>query len=134
AAEAAALAQRIGFPVAVKLLSSDVEHKTDVGGVVLDVGSEQEVLEAVRSIDDKVCTAAPGARIDGFIVQPMIKRSNAGELILGAAEDPVFGPILLVGHGGVVAEGIDDKALALPPLGPVLAQYAFGPTPVHRPL
>ncbi|HYX04752.1 MAG TPA: bifunctional acetate--CoA ligase family protein/GNAT family N-acetyltransferase [Reyranella sp.] len=132
AAEAAALARRIGFPVAVKLLSSDVEHKTDVGGVVLDVGSEQEVLEAVRSIDDKVCTAAPGARIDGFIVQPMIKRSNAVELILGAAEDPVFGPILLVGHGGVAAEVIDDKALALPPLDPVLAEYALSRTRVDR--
>ena len=81
---------------------------------------------------DKVCTAAPGAHIDGFVVQPMIKRPHAVELILGAAEDPVFGPILLVGHGGVAAEVIDDKALALPPLDPVLAEDALSRTRVDR--
>ena len=81
---------------------------------------------------DKVCTAAPGARIDGFVVQPMIKRPHAVELILGAAEDPVFGPILMVGHGGVAAEVIDDKALALPPLDPVLAEDALSRTRVDR--
>ena len=113
AAEAAAAATRIGFPVAVKILSREITHKSDVGGVALDLGSEQAVADAVRSMTDKVCTAAPGARIDGFVVQPMIKRPHAVELILGAAEDPVFGPILLVGHGGVAAEVIDDKALAL---------------------
>ena len=113
AAEAAAAATRIGFPVAVKVLSREITHKSDVGGVELDLGSEQAVADAVRGMTDKVCTAAPGARIDGFVVQPMIKRPHAVELILGAAEDPVFGPILLVGHGGVAAEVIDDKALAL---------------------
>ena len=84
------------------------------------------------AMTDKVCTAAPGARIDGFVVQPMIKRPHAVELILGAAEDPVFGPILLVGHGGVAAEVIDDKALALPPLDPVLAEDALSRTRVDR--
>jgi acetyltransferase len=81
---------------------------------------------------DKVCTATPGARIDGFVVQPMVKRPHAVELILGAAEDPVFGPILMVGHGGVGAEVIDDKALALPPLDPVLAEDALSRTRVDR--
>src|SRR5439155_14192065 len=79
-----------------------------------------------------VRTAAPGARIDGFVVEPMIRRPHAVELILGAAEDAVFGPILLIGHGGVAAEVIDDKALALPPLDPVLAEYALGRTRVDR--
>jgi acetyltransferase len=132
AAEAAAAATRIGFPVAVKVLSREITHKSDVGGVELDLGSEQAVADAVRSMTDKVCTAAPGAQIDGFVVQPMIKRPHAVELILGAAEDPVFGPILLVGHGGVAAEVIDDKALALPPLDPVLAEDALSRTRVDR--
>jgi acetyltransferase len=132
AAEAAHAAGRIGFPVAVKILSREITHKTDVGGVALDLGSEQAVMDAVRAMHDKVCTAAPGAQIDGFVVQPMIKRPHAVELILGAAEDPVFGPILLVGHGGVAAEVIDDKALALPPLDPVLAEDALSRTRVDR--
>ena len=132
AAEAVAAAMRIGFPVAVKVLSREITHKTDVGGVELELGSEQAVADAVRAMTDKVCNAAPGARIDGFVVQPMIKRPQAVELILGAAEDPVFGPILLVGHGGVAAEVIDDKALALPPLDPVLAEDALSRTRVDR--
>jgi acetyltransferase len=132
AAEAAHAATRIGFPVAVKVLSRDIIHKTDVGGVALELGTEQAVRDAVTLMHDKVCTAAPGARIDGFVVQPMIKRPNAVELILGAAEDPVFGPILMVGHGGVAAEVIDDKALALPPLDPVLAEDALSRTRVDR--
>ncbi|CAN5401431.1 bifunctional acetate--CoA ligase family protein/GNAT family N-acetyltransferase [soil metagenome] len=132
AAEAAHAATRIGFPVAVKILSREITHKTDVGGVALDLGSEQAVRDAVQAMHDKICTAAPGARIDGFVVQPMIKRPHAVELILGAAEDPVFGPILMVGHGGVAAEVIDDKALALPPLDLVLAEDALSRTRVDR--
>jgi len=116
----------------VKILSRDITHKTDVGGVVLDLGTEQAVRDAVNAMHDKVCTAAPGARIDGFVVQPMIKRPHAVELIMGAAEDPVFGPILMIGHGGVAAEVIDDKALALPPLDLVLAEDALSRTRVDR--
>ncbi len=130
--EAAHAATRIGFPVAVKILSREITHKSDVGGVALDLASEQEVLEAVRAMYDKVCNASPGVRIDGYVVQPMIKRPHAVELILGAAEDPVFGPILMVGHGGVAAEVIDDKALALPPLDLVLAEEALARTRVDR--
>ena len=132
AAEAAAIAVRIGFPVAVKLLSRDITHKSDVGGVSLDLVSEQAVLDAVREMTGKVLVLANKARIDGFVVQPMVRRPHAVELILGAAEDPVFGPILLVGHGGVAAEVIDDKALALPPLDPVLAEDALSRTRVDR--
>jgi acetyltransferase len=132
AEEAARTAERIGYPVAVKILSREITHKSDVGGVMLDLGSEKEVREAVAAIHDKACLAAPGAAIDGYVVQPMIKRPHAVELILGAAEDPVFGPILMVGHGGVAAEVIDDKALALPPLDPVLAEDALARTRVDR--
>jgi acetyltransferase len=132
AAEAVAAAVRTGFPVAVKILSRDIPHKSDVGGVALDLVSEQAVLDAVREMTGKALVMANRARIDGFVVQPMIRRPNAIELILGAAEDKVFGPILMVGHGGVAAEVIDDKALALPPLDPVLAESALARTRVDR--
>jgi len=132
AAEAAAAAARIGFPVAVKILSRDITHKTDVGGVALDLMSGQAVLDAVREMTGKILVMANKARIDGFVVQPMIRRPHAVELILGAAEDAVFGPIILVGHGGVAAEVTDDKALALPPLDPVLAEDALSRTRVDR--
>src|SRR6185436_11327520 len=131
-AEAAAAALRIGFPVAVKILSRQITHKSDVGGVALDLSSEQAVLDAVRDMSGKALVLANKAKIDGFVVQPMIKRPHAIELIVGAAEDPVFGPILMVGHGGVAAEVVDDRALALPPLDPVLAEDALSRTRVDR--
>jgi acetyltransferase len=129
---AVAVARRIGFPVVLKVLSRDIAHKSDVGGVAFDLGSEQAVADAVRDMTNRVCTAAPGAAIDGFVVQPMIRRQDQIELILGATEDPVFGPIVMVGHGGVAAEVIDDKALALPPLDAVLAEDALSRTRVDR--
>jgi len=132
AAGAMAAAALIGLPVAVKILSRDITHKSDVGGVALDLASEQAVLDAIREMTAKTRAKAPHARIDGFVVQPMVKRPDAVELILGAAEDPVFGPILMVGHGGVAAEVIDDKALALPPLDLVLAEGALSRTRVDR--
>ena len=132
AVEAARMAARIGFPVAVKVLSRDITHKSDVGGVALDLSSEQAVIDAVHDMTEKVCLTIGRARLDGFIVQPMIRRPQAVELILGAAEDPVFGPILMVGQGGVAAEVVDDRALALPPLDPVLAEDALSRTRVDR--
>ncbi len=132
ASEAAHAATRIGFPVAVKILSRQITHKSDVGGVALDLLSEEAVVDAVRTMTGKALVQAPKARIDGFVVQPMIKRPHATELILGAAEDAVFGPILMVGHGGVAAEVIDDKALALPPLDLVLAEDVLSRTRVDR--
>jgi acetyltransferase len=132
AAEAAAAAVRTGFPVVVKILSRAITHKSDIGGVALDLESERAVLDAVTAMNDKARTLAPNASIDGFVVQPMVRRPHAVELIVGATEDPVFGPILMVGHGGVAAEVIDDKALALPPLDLVLAEDALSRTRVDR--
>jgi len=132
AASAVEIARRVGFPVAVKILSRDISHKSDVGGVALDLSSEQAVADAARDMAERVRRLAGRARIEGFVVQPMIKRPDAIELILGAAEDPVFGPILMVGHGGVAAEVVDDRALALPPLDPVLAEDALSRTRIDR--
>ncbi|WP_421998626.1 bifunctional acetate--CoA ligase family protein/GNAT family N-acetyltransferase [Reyranella sp.] len=132
AGEAVAAAARIGFPVVVKILSRDITHKSDVGGVALDLASPQAVQDAVRDMGAKALALAGTVRIDGFVVQPMIRRQDAVELILGAAEDPVFGPILMVGQGGVAAEVVDDRALALPPLDPVLAEDALSRTRVDR--
>jgi acetyltransferase len=132
AADAASMAGQIGFPVALKALSREIAHKSDVGGVALDLGSEQAVLDAARDLTNRICAAAPGAALYGFVVQPMVKRPGAIELILGASEDPVFGPIVMVGHGGVAAEVIDDKALALPPLDAVLAEEALARTRIDR--
>jgi acetyltransferase len=100
--------------------------------VALDLESERAVLDAVTAMNDKARSLAPSASIDGFVVQPMVRRPHAVELIVGATEDPVFGPILMVGHGGVAAEVIDDKALALPPLDLVLAEDALSRTRVDR--
>ncbi|MBM3645203.1 MAG: bifunctional acetate--CoA ligase family protein/GNAT family N-acetyltransferase [Alphaproteobacteria bacterium] len=130
--EAGVIAARLGGPVALKILSRDIAHKSDVGGVALDLLGERAVREAARAMADKARRLAPTARLDGFVVQPMVKRADAVELILGAAEDPVFGPVVMVGHGGVAAEVIDDKALALPPLDPVLAEEALSRTRVER--
>src|SRR6266851_4057779 len=111
---------------------TEPEAKRVLAAYGIPVVPTEVVPDAARAMTNKVCNVAPGAHIDGFVVQPMIKRSHAVELILGAAEDPVFGPILLVGHGGVAAEVIDDKALALPPLDPVLAEDALSRTRVDR--
>ena len=130
--EAARVALRIGFPVAVKILSRGITHKSDVSGVALDLASADAVADAVHRMERRVAEVAPSAAVDGFVVQPMIKRPYAVELILGAAEDPVFGPILMVGQGGVATEIVNDRALALPPLDPVLAEDALKRTRIDR--
>jgi acetyltransferase len=90
--------------VALKVLSREITHKSDVGGVALDLGSEAEVLEAARAMHDKVCTAAPGARIDGFVVQPMIKRPHAVELIFGAVGEAMVHLSQLIADVDEIAE------------------------------
>jgi acetyltransferase len=132
ATAAVRVAVQMGFPVVLKVLSRDIPYKSDAGGVALELDTEHEVRAAIGLMHDKVRTAVPGAQVDGFVVQPMVKRPNAVELILGAAEDPVFGPILMVGQGGTATEVINDRALALPPLDPVLAEDTLSRTRVDR--
>lgn len=119
---AASIARQIGFPVALKIFSPDINHKSDVGGVVLGLNSAQAVLDAARDMLAAVSRLRPDARLAGFIVQAMIVRPRAHELILGIATDPTFGPVILFGHGGVATEVIGDRAIALPPLNRVLAE------------
>ena len=130
--EAGAVAARLGFPVAVKILSREVTHKSDVGGVRLNLDSVATVTAAAREMRAHVMQVRPGARIDGFTVSPMIHRPEAYELILGAAEDPLFGPVLMFGQGGTAAEIIGDRAMALPPLNLALAEGVMSRTRIDR--
>jgi acetyltransferase len=122
AAEAGALAQTIAGPCVLKILSPDITHKSDAGGVRLNLNGAAEVAAAAAAMLGQVAVHAPGARIEGFTVQPMISRPKAIELIVGLIDDAVFGPIVLFGQGGVAVEVLADRALGLPPLNTVLAR------------
>ncbi len=130
--EAAVVAAGIEGPVVVKILSPDIGHKSDVGGVVLDLIGPAAVLEAARGMLARILAAHPQARIQGFAVQPMVRRPGAQELIVGAAEDPQFGPVILVGQGGTAVEAISDRAIGLPPLNLRLARELVSRTRIYR--
>ena len=131
-AEAAALARKIGGPVAVKILSPDITHKSDMGGVRLNLRSPEVAELAARDILATVRERAPKARITGLSVQAMVNRPNSQELIVGIGEDAAFGPILLVGHGGTAVEVINDRAIGLPPLNLVLAREMIARTRISK--
>jgi acetyltransferase len=118
--------------VALKILSPDITHKSDVGGVYLDLASPEAVGAAARSMLEAVRARRPEARIEGFTVQKMADRSRAHELIVGIAEDSLFGPIILFGHGGTAVEVIADRAVGFPPLNQVLAKDMIARTRVAR--
>jgi len=132
AASAVAAAQRIGYPVALKILSPDITHKSDVGGVALNLSSEAELVAAAEAMLVRVRARRPDARIDGFAIQAMIRRPRAHELIVGALTDPIFGPAIMFGQGGVGVEVIGDRAVALPPLNMHLALDLIDRTKVSR--
>ncbi|HET9903128.1 MAG TPA: bifunctional acetate--CoA ligase family protein/GNAT family N-acetyltransferase [Xanthobacteraceae bacterium] len=135
-AEAAAAAARPilaeGGTVAVKILSPDIVHKSDVGGVRLDLANEQAVHRAAADILRQAAELRPDARIAGVMVQAMVRRPKARELIAGIADDPTFGPVIVFGRGGTAVEVINDKALALPPLDLKLAETLIARTRVSR--
>ncbi|HEX3035531.1 MAG TPA: GNAT family N-acetyltransferase, partial [Thermodesulfobacteriota bacterium] len=120
ASEASRVATDLGFPVVLKIHSSDVTHKSNVGGVALDLNSEAEVSEAFERIVSSTKRVKPDASIVGVTVQPMIIEKGF-ELLLGAKKDPVFGPVILFGAGGVMTEFIEDVVMAIPPLNSTLA-------------
>ena len=114
AEEAAEAAQAIGFPVAMKLRSTTITHKSDVGGIALDLQSRDAVAETFRAIQDRMTAAGHAGAMEGVILQPMMKGGQ--EVIVGMSQDPVFGPLLMVGIGGVQVELIRDVAFSLQPL------------------
>lgn len=118
--------------VAVKIFSRDILHKSDVGGVRLGLTSASEIVLAATDMAAAARRLRPEARLEGFIVQPMVRKKAARELIVGLADDPTFGPVILFGRGGTAVEVINDKALALPPLDLRLAQDLIGRTRVSR--
>jgi acetyltransferase len=118
--------------VVVKLLSKTITHKSDVGGVVLNIETPQTARQAAEAIERRVRELSPNADIDGFAVQPMIVRKQAQELILGVSRDPIFGPVVLFGTGGTAVEVVDDTAIALPPLDDVLAADLIDRTRISR--
>jgi len=120
--EAARVAGEIGYPVVLKILSPDITHKTDVGGVALDLEDEAAVREAYARILSRARAARPPARVAGVTVQRMLKSEHGCELIVGAKQDPTFGVVILVGLGGIAAEVYGDRALGLPPLNERLAR------------
>jgi acetyltransferase len=130
--EAAALAAKIGGTVALKILSPQITHKSDVGGVALDIEGPKAVEQAAAAMLERIKEAAPEATIEGFTVAPMIRRPGAHELIVGLTEDAQFGPVVLFGHGGTAAETIADKALAILPLNMHLARDVMSRTHVYR--
>ncbi len=130
--QAAIVATRLGFPVAIKIFSPDISHKSDVGGVALSLDNADEVRAAAEAMLARVQRLRPEARIDGFTVQQMVRRAGAHELIVGALTDPIFGPAIMFGQGGVGVEVIGDRAIALPPLNMHLANDLIEQTKVCR--
>ncbi|MCZ2406895.1 MAG: bifunctional acetate--CoA ligase family protein/GNAT family N-acetyltransferase [Burkholderiales bacterium] len=129
---AAAEAERIGFPVVLKILSADISHKSDVGGVVLNLQDADDVRAAAQAMLARIGKSHPQARLEGFTVQAMVRLKQAQELIIGASIDPVFGPVILFGQGGTAVEVMKDSAMALPPLNAPLARALIQRTRVAR--
>ena len=120
--EAVAIAAEIGFPVSLKIVSPQVVHKSDVGGVALGLATPGEVRTAAVRMRQQVARLKPEAVVHGFTVQQMASRPHARELIVGLATDDVFGPVLLFGQGGTDVELYGRHAVALPPLNASLAR------------
>jgi len=131
--EAAEAAQKMGYPVAVKLLSNTITHKTDVGGVHLDVRDADGVQKAYEAIRKSVSEKVGEEHFQGVTVQPMISL-NGYELIIGCSTDEQFGPVLLFGSGGQLVEVMKDRALALPPLNATLARRMMESTKIYTAL
>ena len=120
--EAVLVAREVGYPVVLKVLSPQITHKTDVGGVALNLADDEQVRDAFSQIVASARRLRPDADIQGVTVQRMMVAVHGVELILGVKRDPVFGPVMMVGFGGIAAEVFQDRALELPPLNERLAR------------
>jgi len=130
--EVATIAEQIGGRVAVKIRSPDITHKSDVGGVALDLDSPWRARAAAQAMLDHIRIVKPDARIEGLVVEEMVRRPGSFELIAGIATDDTFGPVVLFGRGGIAVTEIDDTAVGLPPLTPALAADLVSRTRVSR--
>ncbi len=130
--EALVIAESIGFPVAMKVLSTNITHKSDAGGVRLNINSAQEVRGAYRQLIDQVLLKIPDADISGVTVEKMYRSANGLELMIGIMTDPVFGPVISFGSGGTSVEIMGDSAISLPPLNHRLAKDLIKRTRVSR--
>lgn len=120
---ACAAADQLGYPVVLKILSLEITHKSDVGGVALNLPDAAAVRAAFATITSRAAATLPQARIDGVTVQPMATVRDTVELIAGIRKDPAFGTVILVGMGGVTAELFGDRAIGFPPLNERLARW-----------
>lgn len=129
--EAVAFSQEMGFPVVLKILSPQIIHKSDAGGVILNVNSPHEVREAFEVLIQRATAYNPNAQIIGVTVQPMIEKKGH-EIIIGGKTDPVFGPVILFGMGGVGVELFKDYSIGLPPLNTTLIHRMMDETKIYR--
>jgi acetyltransferase len=130
AAEAEKEAADIGFPVAMKIVSPDIMHKTDVGGVKLNVGSTADAKNAFDNILASVKHKRPNARIEGVLIERM--QNKKYELLIGSKKDPIFGPVIVFGMGGVAVEVFNDTNVGLPPLNMALAMRIIEDTKIFK--
>jgi len=130
--EALVVAESIGFPIAMKILSTDITHKSDAGGVRLNITSAHEVRSVYRQLVDEVQAKVPDATIDGVTIEKMYRSSNGRELMIGIIRDPVFGPVISFGSGGTMVEIMGDSVISLPPLNRRLAADLINRTKVSR--
>jgi len=132
--EAASVAAEMGGTVVLKILSPNILHKTDVGGVVLDIEGPVAVRNAAETLLQRISEEKPEARLQGFTIEPMVRRPGAFELIAGIIRDPQFGPMILFGQGGRAVEVINDKSMGLPPFNMHLAHAVISRTRIYQQL
>ena len=130
--EALIVAETIGFPIAMKVLSTDITHKSDAGGVRLNISSAHEVRGVFRQLVDEVQAKVPGSTIEGVTIEKMYRSSNGRELMIGIIRDPVFGPVISFGSGGTTVEIVGDSVISLPPLNRRLATDLINRTKVSK--
>jgi len=130
--EALLIAQQLGFPVAMKVNSPDITHKSDAGGVLLNLNNAHEVRAAYHHIIDNIQHNRPNAKVDGISIEPMVVKPNGRELMIGVTSDPAFGPVITFGAGGTAVEVMGDRAVALRPLNRFLVRELIQGTRISR--
>ena len=130
--EALLIAQQMGFPVAMKVNSHDISHKSDAGGVMLNLRNAHEVRAAYQKISENIALNRPDAKMDGVAIEPMIVKRNGRELMIGVTTDPAFGPVITFGAGGTAVEIMGDRSVTLPPLNRFLVKELIQDTRIAK--